>query len=43
MPLLAETLLLCAAAYATGLGLGRILFGRRPRTSFLNDEEDEAA
>jgi hypothetical protein len=42
MPLLAETLLLCGAAYAIGLGLGRVLFGRRPRTSFLDDEEEIA-
>lgn len=41
MPLLAETLLLCAGAYAVGLAVGRLLFGRRPRTSYLNDEELE--
>lgn len=41
MPLLVETLLLCAAAWLIGLGVGRLVFGRRPRTSYLNDEELE--
>ena len=39
MPLLAEILLLCAAAYFIGLGIGRLLFGRKKRQSFLGDEE----
>ena len=36
MPLLLETLLLCALAFAIGLWLGRYLFTRRKRTSFLD-------
>ena len=36
MPLIAETLALCAAAFAIGLGAGRILFTRRRRTSYLD-------
>ena len=36
MPLLAETLILCAVAWAIGLGLGRLLFGRRRRRTFLD-------
>jgi hypothetical protein len=36
MPLVAETLLLCAAAYAIGLACGRFLFTRRKRTSYLD-------
>ena len=36
LPLLAETLLLCAAAWLIGLGLGRLLFGRRRRRSYLD-------
>ncbi|HEY0011452.1 MAG TPA: hypothetical protein VGB79_01215 [Allosphingosinicella sp.] len=36
MPLLLETLLLCALAFAIGLGLGRYLFTRRKRTSYLD-------
>lgn len=36
MPLIVETLLLCAAAYAIGLGAGRIVFGRRKRRSYLD-------
>jgi hypothetical protein len=36
LPLLAETLLLCAFAFLVGLGLGRLFFGRRRRTSFLD-------
>jgi hypothetical protein len=36
LPLLAETLLLCALAFLVGLGLGRLVFGRRRRTSFLD-------
>lgn len=39
MPLLVETLLLCAAAWLIGLALGRLLFGRKKRESFLGDEE----
>lgn len=39
MPLLAETLLLVAAAFLIGLGIGWLLFGRRRRESFLGDEE----
>ena len=39
LPLLAETLLLAAAAYLAGLGLGWLLFGRRRRQGFLGDEE----
>jgi hypothetical protein len=37
MPLLAETLILLAGAYLVGLALGRLLFGRRRRTSFLDE------
>lgn len=36
IPLLAETLLLCAAAFGLGLGAGRLLFTRRRRRSFLD-------
>jgi hypothetical protein len=36
MPLLAETWLLLTVAYAAGLGLGAIVFGRRRRESFLD-------
>jgi hypothetical protein len=36
IPLLVETLLLCALAFAIGLGLGRYLFTRRERTSYLD-------
>lgn len=36
MPLLAETLILVAAAYLAGIGAGWLLFGRRRRTSFLD-------
>lgn len=39
VPLLAEILLLAAAAFAIGLGLGWLLFGRKRRESFLGDEE----
>jgi hypothetical protein len=35
MPLIAETLLLCALAWLIGLGIGRLLFGRRRRDGFL--------
>jgi len=42
MPLLAETLLLCAVAWLIGLGIGWFLFGRKKRESFLGDEEFEA-
>ncbi|HYG30360.1 MAG TPA: hypothetical protein VD887_09110 [Allosphingosinicella sp.] len=41
LPLLAEILLLAAAAWLTGLGIGWLLFGRRRRQSFLGDEEFE--
>ena len=37
MPLLAETLILVAAAWLLGLGLGWLLFGRRRRRSFLDE------
>ena len=37
LPLLAETLILVAAAYLIGFGLGALLFGRRKRQSFLDD------
>jgi hypothetical protein len=36
MPLLAEALLLAALANLVGLGLGRLLFGRRKRQSYLD-------
>ena len=36
MPLVFETLLICALAFAIGLGLGRYLFTRRKRTSYLD-------
>ena len=36
LPLLAETLLFVALAYAVGFGFGVLLFGRRRRTSFLD-------
>ena len=36
LPLLAETLILAAAAYLIGFGLGALLFGRRRRRSFLD-------
>jgi hypothetical protein len=36
LPLLAEVMLLCALAFAVGLGLGRYLFTRRKRRSFLD-------
>lgn len=36
VPLLVETLLLCALAFAIGLGAGAALFTRRRRTSFLD-------
>jgi len=41
MPLLVETLLLCAAAWLIGLGIGWLLFGRKKRQSFLGDEDLE--
>lgn len=34
LPLLAETLVLAALAYTVGLGLGRLLWGRRRREGF---------
>lgn len=37
MPLIAETLIVIALAYALGLALGFLLFGRKPKTSFLGD------
>jgi hypothetical protein len=37
MPLLAETLVLIALAYLIGLALGWLLFGRRKKTSFLDE------
>jgi hypothetical protein len=36
LPLLAETLILVALAYAIGFGLGALIFGRRRRQSFLD-------
>ena len=36
LPLIAETLILAALAYLIGFGLGRVFFGRRRRTSFLD-------
>jgi len=36
MPLLAETLILVAAAYLVGIGVGWLLFARRRRSSFLD-------
>ncbi|HEX9932178.1 MAG TPA: hypothetical protein VGB08_05000 [Allosphingosinicella sp.] len=39
MPLLLETLLLCALAWLIGLGIGWLLFGRKRRESFLGDED----
>lgn len=36
LPLLAEILILCAIAYFVGFGLGKLVFGRRRRTSFLD-------
>ena len=35
MPLIVETLLLVAVAYALGLGIGWLLFGRKKRQGFL--------
>ena len=37
MPLLVETLTLAAIAYAIGVGIGRLLFGRPKKNSFLGD------
>lgn len=37
MPLLAETLILVALAWLAGVGLGWLRFGRRRRTSFLDE------
>ena len=37
MPLLTETLILVALAYLAGIGVGRLLFGRRRRSSFLDE------
>ena len=36
LPMLVETWLLVTLAYAVGLGLGALLFGRRKRQSFLD-------
>ena len=36
LPMLVETWLLLIVAYAAGLGLGALLFGRRKRQSFLD-------
>jgi UDP-N-acetylmuramyl pentapeptide phosphotransferase/UDP-N-acetylglucosamine-1-phosphate transferase len=38
MPLLAETLLLVLIFYLLGIGIGFLLFGRRPRRNYLGDE-----
>lgn len=35
MPLLLETEMLVALAFLIGLGLGRLIFGRRKRTGYL--------
>jgi hypothetical protein len=37
MPLLAETLILVAMAWLIGVALGWLLFGRRRRSSFLDE------
>lgn len=38
MPLIAETLLLCAVAYGLGVGVSALLFKRRrPRDSYLEE------
>jgi len=37
MPLLAETLFLIFLAYLIGIGLGRLFFGRKKKTSFLGE------
>jgi hypothetical protein len=37
MPLLVETLLLCALSYLLGLGIAWLIYGRRRRTGFLGD------
>ncbi len=36
IPLLVETLFLLVLAYLAGIGLGRLLFGRKKRESFLD-------
>ena len=36
MPLLLESLFLTLVAYLIGLGVGRLIFGRKKRTSFLD-------
>jgi hypothetical protein len=36
VPLILETLILCALAFAIGLGAGRFLFTRAKRTSYLD-------
>jgi len=36
LPLLAEALLMATAAYLAGLGIGKALFGRRRKTSYLD-------
>lgn len=37
MPLILEVMILVTIAYLLGLGFGALLFGRRRRTSFLDD------
>jgi hypothetical protein len=37
MPLLAETLILIAIAYAIGVGIGWLFYGRPKKTSYLGD------
>jgi hypothetical protein len=37
MPLVAETLILCALFYAIGIGIGWLLFGRRKKIHYLDD------
>jgi hypothetical protein len=37
MPLLVETLILIAIAYALGVGIGWLFYGRPKKTSYLGD------
>jgi hypothetical protein len=37
MPLLLETLILIAIAYAIGVGIGWLFYGRPKKTSYLGD------
>jgi hypothetical protein len=36
MPLIVETLVLVALAYLVGVGIGWLLFGRKPKESYLD-------